>query len=290
MKKLLSQFILATLLVCCSLGAYAQDIITLKDGKQIKAKISDITQSEIKYKNFDYQDGPSFTINKSEVASIQYANGTMATDELKVTGTQQSEDREFWNPAKWTNQRIVGISLFADPGGFAFTGSHYGLEIRWRRLQVNGFFTWASIGALNKKCIGDLQYCDGAYNIKGYGGGFSVKWLFPIKNSGSTLHVGVINEWTNRKYLQKPYDTWNSGNLWKKSEDWATTRIGGGYSYYWPCGFYLRAGLYAIVNAWKVSHTRIYDDYYTTGYGSGVSAWGDIELSIGWEIPVLRKK
>jgi len=52
------------------------DIIVLKSGNEIKAKIIEITLTEIKYKAFDYLDGPLKTVAKSDVYVINYANGT----------------------------------------------------------------------------------------------------------------------------------------------------------------------------------------------------------------------
>ena len=55
---------------------FSQDIITKKTGEDISAKISEVTQTEIKYKKFDNLEGPIFSILKSEVLMIRYENGT----------------------------------------------------------------------------------------------------------------------------------------------------------------------------------------------------------------------
>lgn len=52
------------------------DIITLKNGEDIKVKILEIGTSEIKYKRCDNLQGPTITVRKSEVFSIKYPNGT----------------------------------------------------------------------------------------------------------------------------------------------------------------------------------------------------------------------
>lgn len=71
MKKLF----LSTVWICLSLFSYAQDIITKKDGSDIKAIILEITQNEVKYKKANYLDGPILSINKADVLLITYANG-----------------------------------------------------------------------------------------------------------------------------------------------------------------------------------------------------------------------
>lgn len=65
-------FVAALLL---SLSAYAQDIILTTDAQKIEAKIIEVSKSEIRYKEKDYPDGPTFVISTDEINSIIYANG-----------------------------------------------------------------------------------------------------------------------------------------------------------------------------------------------------------------------
>ncbi|MCO6480429.1 MAG: hypothetical protein J5I94_27555, partial [Phaeodactylibacter sp.] len=45
----------------------AQDILFLKDGRWIEAKVLEVQPEVVKYKLFDFQDGPLYTVYKSEV-------------------------------------------------------------------------------------------------------------------------------------------------------------------------------------------------------------------------------
>ena len=54
----------------------SQDIIIKKSGDEIKSKIFEVTSTDVKYKNFDNQNGPLYTISKSEIFVIKYENGT----------------------------------------------------------------------------------------------------------------------------------------------------------------------------------------------------------------------
>lgn len=56
-------------------SAKAQDILIKSSGDELKVKIIEIGVSEIKYKRFDFQDGPSYSIAKNEVLMIRYENG-----------------------------------------------------------------------------------------------------------------------------------------------------------------------------------------------------------------------
>lgn len=53
----------------------AQDILFLKDGRWIEAKVLEIQPDVVKYKLFDFQEGPLYTVYKSEIRKIQYENG-----------------------------------------------------------------------------------------------------------------------------------------------------------------------------------------------------------------------
>jgi len=71
MKKV--YIILGVLLMSSTI--FAQDIIEKKDGNEIKCKILEITSDAIKYKDFDFQDGPTRNIEISDVFMVIYENG-----------------------------------------------------------------------------------------------------------------------------------------------------------------------------------------------------------------------
>ena len=56
--------------------AYSQDLITTKKGEDIQTKVLEINTTEVKYKKADNLEGPIYTILKSDILIIRYANGT----------------------------------------------------------------------------------------------------------------------------------------------------------------------------------------------------------------------
>lgn len=58
-------------------SSYAQDVISLKSGNKLSAKILEINTSEIKYKRFDNPNGPTYVVSKSDIQKIVYENGTV---------------------------------------------------------------------------------------------------------------------------------------------------------------------------------------------------------------------
>lgn len=72
---------------------YSQDVITTKVGEDFQTKVLEVTPTEVKYKKFDNQDGPIFSLLKSDVLMIRYQNGTrdiFNEDKRNETTTVQS--------------------------------------------------------------------------------------------------------------------------------------------------------------------------------------------------------
>jgi hypothetical protein len=55
---------------------HAQDNIVLKNGTEIRAKVLEVSATEIKYRKQDNPDGPVYSSGIGEVLLINYANGT----------------------------------------------------------------------------------------------------------------------------------------------------------------------------------------------------------------------
>ena len=94
MKNLkLIQFVVLMLI---SNWAFTQDLIVLRDGKEIKTKVIEIYQLEIKYKKFINLEGPTYTVMKSDVLMIKYENGEKDIFKLQqnyVVPNQVSKDK-----------------------------------------------------------------------------------------------------------------------------------------------------------------------------------------------------
>jgi hypothetical protein len=67
--------IVVFLLCSLSVMGFAQDQLFKKDNSKVDVKILEINTTEIKYKLFTYQDGPTITVAKKDVALIIYQNG-----------------------------------------------------------------------------------------------------------------------------------------------------------------------------------------------------------------------
>ena len=72
---MIKQFCITTLFVFISVFSFAQDIIETIDAKRIEAKILEVSETEIKYKEIDNIEGPTFILSTNKIRSITYANG-----------------------------------------------------------------------------------------------------------------------------------------------------------------------------------------------------------------------
>jgi hypothetical protein len=113
--------------ILISLGAFSQDILTKKTGEDILAKIIEVTISEVKYKKFDNQNGPIFSILKSDLLLIRYENGSKDIfNEVKKTETSkstlddlyadgQSDANKYYKGYKGAGTAVLTTGLLLSP-------------------------------------------------------------------------------------------------------------------------------------------------------------------------------
>lgn len=78
----------------CTAQMFAQDIIIMRNGKEIQAKVAKINNDNIEYKKWTNQYGPIYTVPKQDVFLIKYVNGDkdIFTDEDTQPKPQQSSN------------------------------------------------------------------------------------------------------------------------------------------------------------------------------------------------------
>lgn len=158
MKKLLLSIIV---LLGCGMGAYAQDVITKKDGTDILARILEINLNEVKYKKFSNLNGPTYTLRKSDILIVHYENGehevfdtTQNTLALNTNfdiypGMRYREYKHLYNTRNYVREPgdpyspfWIGFGDFFIPGlGNAITGE-------WGRA-AGFFFSNLGLGLLS---------------------------------------------------------------------------------------------------------------------------------------------
>ena len=68
-----------------SIVALAQDLIVTTDSKKIEAKIIEISSDQVKYKEYDMPDGPTFVLSTKEISMIIFSSASFAGSATRAT-------------------------------------------------------------------------------------------------------------------------------------------------------------------------------------------------------------
>lgn len=101
--------IILTMLSLAALNVAAQDVVVKKDGSTILAKVLEVSQDNIKYKKFSNQNGPTYTINLSDIISVNYENGEKETYDVSanLASESQSSQKLIERKAASDNQQLI---------------------------------------------------------------------------------------------------------------------------------------------------------------------------------------
>jgi hypothetical protein len=106
--------IAAALLLFAMNRALGQDIIVKNDGNEIKAKVEEVSDTEIKYRKSDNLSGPVYTMKKTEIFMVKYENGSK-----DVFGNQQAQTTpSAENAGATVSQGIPATIYFYRPPKF----------------------------------------------------------------------------------------------------------------------------------------------------------------------------
>lgn len=98
----------------------AQDVIVLRNASEIQAKVKSIGQQEVVYLKWDNLDGPTYTLLKSEIFFIKYANGlkdTFAVQPIKPVRAPKKAFNEDFSRTKFQGYSYLGTDFDAWAGG-----------------------------------------------------------------------------------------------------------------------------------------------------------------------------
>lgn len=133
----------------------AQDLIVKIDGEEIKSIIVEVTSNEIKYKLYDYQEGPVRSISKSEVFLIIYEDGRRESFSTEVTEEPREEVRSTTEGKSGYKGNYVSIAA-----GIGVSYGGLGTRFQWRTGGNVGFGLHAGLGLNVSEPVG-LQLSGG---------------------------------------------------------------------------------------------------------------------------------
>ncbi len=126
----------------------AQDVIVKKDGTTIQSKVMEINGVEIKYKKWSNQEGPMYSIIRSEVNSINFQNG-----EVELFGNETQSTRSIFGRMERDGRDLVldGRELTEEEVRELVGEQNYQTYLGARKqIGVGRAFTpvfWVSLGA-----------------------------------------------------------------------------------------------------------------------------------------------
>lgn len=149
---------------------FGQDLIVKRDGEVIEGKVIEITETTVKYKRADQQDGPIRNIAIKDVKQIEYADGTKEhfvlvenNEKPKVEDPNRPPKRRGPDRIREDKDRLLESGIFVDilpgygygertwPGtdyggmGARFGSKFYfgssekyraGIQVTWVRFQI----------------------------------------------------------------------------------------------------------------------------------------------------------
>jgi hypothetical protein len=162
MKKILISSILLFAIVA---NCFSQDIITKKNGEDFKAKVIEVTPTDISYKKFDAPDGPTYKILKADVLMVRYKDGTKdvfaesqstSTEDMKVKGRKDANAnyKGANSGAGWTMASTIVLSPLVGVIPAAICSSSEpldnNLKVRNAELMKNDAYSQAYIEQAHK--------------------------------------------------------------------------------------------------------------------------------------------
>jgi hypothetical protein len=221
MKKIL--LVLTLSAITCI--AFSQDNIVFKNGDEINAKISEVGESNIKYRKFNNLDGPIYTKSKDEIFYIKYSNGEkeMFTDNVYNKSSNNTINKKILISGasifNYTNTfenddwySTSNLNLTASVGGFLTRNFVLGGSLSFQNISTGSNSNSAvAIGPFIR------GYADDFYSQVGYGIGkdlnvFSVGLGYQVfLNNSESVSLNPTFIYFTRNY--EGYDSSQNGIL-----------------------------------------------------------------------------
>ena len=167
-----------------ALPSFAQDIVILKDGTSVDAKVIEVDDNSVRYKKFNNPDGPTYTAKKETISEIRYKNGSKEIfNQAKATSPDKNPNSVWWTKAKETK-----LGFWMDPLGFAQWGPMLGVSIR----VGSNFDVKAHVRYFDEGFPLTEEFLPEDYNSEGLGFGLEFNKL--IATTNGNIHVGFLVE------------------------------------------------------------------------------------------------
>ena len=268
MKKAKKWYIFVVVFLFEGVFVNAQDLIVMRNGDMIEAKVVEISPVEIRYKRFDHLDGPTVILPKTDVLSIRYENGRV--EAINAVSPAVQENAKTDKPYA-INPNKLAFGFYFDPLGILFDGGKLTLDFTKGKFNTQINLIAPSLEGLNVSFGGGqtlggfglvFNYFDpsrvGGFYMGGmaeYSIGFT-SWYssfsdYEYQNAsdrwqadgvGLTPYSSAWNNWQNQKPNKNDY-YYNDRDITMD----LTAGLNIGYKFIMPSGVYFCTG--AIVGA-----------------------------------------
>lgn len=166
-------------------SATAQDTIVFKNYDSVLAKVTEVTPNSVSYKRWDNIDGPVYTINRTDIACINYQNGQKdvfndiaQTDTAAPALNTTAPTRPFQN-IRFQSYLYAGVAFFKQAVGPTFDASvgarlreyaYIGIETGFHTIFYNRRISYKNqYGNIRyRSYTATLGYVPIGINLKGY--------------------------------------------------------------------------------------------------------------------------
>ncbi|HQV50730.1 MAG: hypothetical protein IPI00_00180 [Flavobacteriales bacterium] len=93
------------LLYSISWSSFSQDTVIYRSNIQTEAKVLEVNKDEIQYKRYSNIDGPTYTVDRSEIHSIKFSNGEI--EEFAPRVIEAKKDTSFQSLTQRGNSVFV---------------------------------------------------------------------------------------------------------------------------------------------------------------------------------------
>lgn len=236
--------------------AFSQDVLYTTAGSKLKGRVTEINTKDIKYKDFNNLEGPTYVIAKTDVVLIHYSNGTTEvinenprTLAPKNTATVAAVEKPIEKPAPKTfdkndpfgknkkgekkdfnlyylNSNMISINALALANG--------DITVMYDRDLFKGRMSLSFLGGYSfNSRIGGLNFYirdskDGAK--KKYDAGFGINYM-PKNTKRVQYFVGLLTKYMTYDYLDVVDTTNNQKNYRKASAYQISILVTNGWVY-----------------------------------------------------------
>lgn len=145
------------LLLLCSVGMSAQDVIVKKDGSTIVCRVVELNSSEIVYKKWTDLNGSNYVMNRADASAINYGNGKKENI---------SEVTNLYTP----NNQNDGTQMFNDRALLQMDYENQGLSRKAKKMRTIGIIGGGVLLGIGAICfIADGGITSTPYFIGGIG-------------------------------------------------------------------------------------------------------------------------